>query len=97
MTVIGYQNVLGLQVPVVDPNGVAELDSVQKLKEDMLGQSVVAHKTALFSNIREQIAFGTVFDDNECAVWAVQNPHEGNDIRMLAGLVMQSNLPLLKP
>lgn len=96
MSLIGNQNIFGLQIPVVNPNGMTILDGIQDLEEHMLGQSIVAHKTALLSNIGEQVALGTIFDYDKCAIGAIQNAHHGNHIGMLAGLVMQSDFPTLE-
>jgi hypothetical protein len=46
-----YQNILRLEIPVVDSNGMAELNGVQELEKDMFGQSVVTHEAALFGDV----------------------------------------------
>lgn len=96
MAVISNQNILGLEVTVVDPDGVAELNSVQQLEEDVLGKSVISNETASLGNVAEQITFRAVLDYNKCAVGAVQNAHQGNHIGMLAGLVVHGNLSTLE-
>lgn len=96
MAVVGNQNVLRLEIPVVDSNGVTELNGVQKLKEDVLSESVISNKAAAFSDVAEEITFWAVLDYNECAVGAVQDAHQGNHVGMLAGLVVHSDLSSLE-
>lgn len=90
------QNVLRLQVPMVDSNGVTVGHGIQNLEESVFGKPVVSNVVALFSDVREQIAFWTEFDDNESAVRAVQDSYQGNNVWMLAGLVMECYLPSLE-
>lgn len=90
------QNVLRLQVPVVDPDGMAELDGIQDLQESMFGELVVAHKPAMFSDVREQVAFGAELHYNERAVRALEDAQQGHDIGMLARLIVKSNFPSLE-
>lgn len=93
---VGHQDVLGLQVAVVDPNGVAVLNGIQNLQESMLGQLIIAHKSALFGDVGEQVALGTKFNHDERAVRAVQDAEQRDNIGMLAGLVVQGDLSSLE-
>ena len=60
---------------MVDPDGVAKLNGIQKLEEDVLDQCVVTNETALFGDVRKQVAFRAVLNDNKGAVWTVQDAH----------------------
>ena len=96
MTIVGDQNILRLEIPMVDSNGVAKLNGIQKLQENVFGQAVVAYEMPLFGDIGEQVTFRAILDHHICAFWAVQNSHERNHIGMLTGLVMESNFCLLE-
>jgi hypothetical protein len=70
---IGNQNVFGLQIPVVDSNGVAELDGVQDLEKSMFGQLVVAHESAVLSDVREQVAFRAELNHNKGTIRTLED------------------------
>lgn len=76
MAIIGNQNVLRLEIPVVDSKGVAILDSIQELEEHVLGESIISNKAASFSDVAEKVTFRAVLDHNECAVGAVQDAQQ---------------------
>ena len=73
MALIGNQNVLRLQVTVVDPNGMAILNGIQDLEERMLGELIVSNESAVLGDVREEVSFGTEFDDHKGAVRTVEN------------------------
>lgn len=81
---------------MIDSNGVAVLDSIQDLKEGMLGAVIIANELALLGDIGEQITFRTELDDHECTVGTVQDANQRDHIGVLAGLVMESNFPTLE-
>jgi hypothetical protein len=70
---VGDQDVLRLEVPVVDSNRVAVFHGIQDLKESTLGQSIVAYILALLGDVGEQITFRAVLDDD---VGAVNGVHD---------------------
>ena len=80
---------------MVDSKSVAELYGIQNLEESTLGQGIVADEVAFFGDAREQITFGTEFNDNIGTIGRIHNAHQGNHVGMLAGQVMQFDLPLL--
>lgn len=94
---VGDQDVLGLQVAMVNTNGMTILDGIQDLQERVLGQLIVAHEPALFGDIGEQVALWAEFDHDERAVRAIQNAEERDHIGMLAGLMVKSDFPPLEP
>jgi hypothetical protein len=65
---VRYQNVLWLEVPVVDSNGVAVLYGIQNLEESSLGKGIITNKLASFGDVGEEVSFRAVLDDNVCAV-----------------------------
>lgn len=74
-SVVGDQNVLRLEIPVVDSNGVAVLDSVQNLKESTSGQKVITHELASLGDVGEEIAFRAEFDDDKGTIRGVHDAH----------------------
>lgn len=96
MSMVGDQDVLRFQIPMVDPDGMAILDSIQNLKKSMFGQLVVTHKVALFSNVGEKVAFRAEFNDDKRAIWAVEYADQGYHVGMLTSLMMKSYLSSLE-
>lgn len=62
----------------------------------MLGQLVVADESSSFGDVGEQVTLGAEFNHDESTVWALKNAQQGDDIRVLAGLVMERDLPPLE-
>lgn len=81
---------------MVDPNGMTIANSVQDLKECMLGQGIIADKLSSFGDVGEKIAFRAKFDDHKGTVTAIQYPYKGNHVGMLAGSDVQFDLSLLE-
>lgn len=92
---VRHQNVLRLQIPVVNPNGMAELYGIQELKEHTLDQGVIPDKVALVGDAGEQIAFGAELHHDVGTIRGVHDAIEGDDVGMLAGPVVETNLALL--
>lgn len=93
---VGDQDILWLQVPVVDSNRVAVFNSIQDLEESTLSPVIVTNEFALLSDVGEQVTFRAVLHDNVCAVRSIHNLDQGNNVRMSASLVVELDLPLLK-
>lgn len=74
---------------------MAELHGIQNLEESTLGQEVVAHEIALFGDAGEQVAFGAEFNDHVCTIHGIHDAHQGDDIGMLAGQMVELDLTLL--
>lgn len=91
-----YQNVLGLQISVVNSNGMAVLHGIQNLEEGPLGKSIIPEEPALFCDVGEEIALRAILDDNICAVGRVQDLDQGDNIGVSASLVVELNLSLLE-
>lgn len=93
---VGDQDVLWLQVPVVNSNGVAIFNSIQDLEESTLSPIIVTNELALLSDVGEQVTFRAILHDNICAVRSVHNLDQGDNVRMSASLVVELDLALLK-
>ena len=50
---VGDQDILRLQVPMIDSHGMTKLNSIQDLKEGMFGKVVVSDKAALLCDVGE--------------------------------------------
>ena len=95
-TAIGDQYVLGLQVPVIYPNGVAEVDRIQNLEEGILGHGVIVKILTFLRDTREEITFRAKLQNHKCAVKGRHYLNHGHHIGMMAGLMMELYLPLLE-
>jgi hypothetical protein len=71
MAIVRHQNVLGFQVPVVDPNGMTILHGIQDLEEGVFGKSIISDEVASFGDVGEQVALGTKFNNDKRTVWAI--------------------------
>ena len=94
-SLIRDQDVLRLQIPVVNPNGMAVLDRVEYLEKCLLGEMIVSDEVAMFGDIGEQVAFWTVFDHNEGAIKAVEDADQGDHIGVLTCPVMELDFATL--
>jgi len=94
---IGNQDILGLEVPMVYPTVMAMLDSIYDLKEDTPNQLIVACVDTLLGNTGKQISLRAIFQNNVDTVRGIQNALQGQNVSMsmAAGLVMQMDLILL--
>lgn len=90
------KDILRLQVPVVNTNGMAELYSIQDLKENGSGQHVVAKVTSTLGNIGKEITLRAVLEDYEGAIRAVHDLGHRYNIRVAAGPVVELYLALLE-
>lgn len=97
VSVVRYQDVFRLEIPMINPNGVTMLNGIQNLQESMFGKTVVSNEMAVFGDIREQISFRAELDHNEGAIRAVENADQRNHVLVLTGLVMQSDFSSLDP
>lgn len=92
---VGHQDVLRLQIPVVNPNGMAELYGIQELEEDTLDQGVIADKVALVGDAGEQVTLGAELHHDVGTIHGVHDAHEGDHVGMLAGQMVETDLALL--
>lgn len=93
---IGHQDILGLEVSMVDPHGMAMLDRVQDLEEGSFGQVVIPEVELLLRDTGKEVAFWAVLQDHKGAVGRIQDLDEGDDARMQTGFMMELDLPLLE-
>lgn len=96
MTVIGDQDIFRLEIPVVDPERMAELDGIQELQENVLGKSIVTDEASALGDVGKEIAFWAVLNNHKCAVGAVQYAHQRDHVGMLAGLIVHGDFSSLE-
>ena len=94
---VGDQDILRLQIAMVDSHGMTEQDGIQDLKERMFGEIVVSDKTALFSDVGEEVAFRTKLEHHKGAVRAVENAYQGDHVGVLTSSMVKSYLSTLDP
>lgn len=94
-SLVRHQDVLGLEVPVVDPEGVAELHGIQQLQKHTLDQGVVADKVPFVGDTGEEITLRAVFHYDVGTVLGIHDAGKGHDVGMLAGQMVQTDLTLL--
>lgn len=92
---VRHQDILRLEIPVVDAEGVAELHGIQQLKEDALDQGVIANKVTFVGDTGEEITLRAKLHDDVGAVRGIHDAGEGNHVGMLAGQMVQTDLALL--
>ena len=82
---IGHQYVLWFEIPVIDANGVTEVNSVQNLEKSIFGHEIIAQVMALFRDAGEQITFRAEFEDHKGTVTGIHYLNERDHVRMMAG------------
>jgi CO dehydrogenase/acetyl-CoA synthase beta subunit len=93
---VGDQDVLRLQIPVVDSNRVAVFNSIQNLEESTLSPVIVTNELALLSDVGEQVTFRAVLHDNVCAIRGIHDLDQRNNVGVRASLVVELDLALLE-
>lgn len=93
---VRHQDVLWLQVPVVDSNGMTIFNGIKDLEKSPPGKSIVANVLPSFGDIGKEIALRTVLNDHVRAIGRVHDLYQGNNIWVNAGLVVQLDFPLLE-
>lgn len=93
---VGNQNVLRLQVPVVDPKSMAVLNGIQNLKKDSLGEIILTHILSAFGDVVEQISFRAILHDNVGAVMVIDDFEHRDHVGVCRGRVVQPYLPGLE-
>ena len=97
MAMVGYQDILRLEIAMIDSHGMTELDGIQDLQECMLGKMVVPNEAALFGDVGEQVTLRTEFEYHESTIGAVEYSNQGHHVGMLASSMVKSYLSALDP
>lgn len=95
-SIIGYQDVLWLQVPVVNAYGMTVRYSIQELKESILDKRFLANVECLVGDPGEEVASRAELKDNVGTIRSVHDFEHGYHIGMIADLVMELDLALLE-
>ena len=96
MAAIGNQDILGLEVPVVDSNGVAVRNGIQDLEKGILDQSIITNIETLLGDAREEITLGAVLQNDIGAILRVHNLNQRDHVGVTAGFVVELDLSLLE-
>jgi hypothetical protein len=93
---VSDENVFRLQIPVVDPDGVAVLDGIQDLEKGALDEIFIADILALLGDVGKQVTFWAVFHYDISAVRSVHNLDQRDYVWVCTSLVVKLYLPLLE-
>ena len=77
---IPTEDVLGLQVTMINIEGVAILNRVEQLKKDLLDEGVIAEIAPLVKNLGEKVAVGAVVHDDKRVLVVLDYPVKSNNI-----------------
>jgi hypothetical protein len=75
---------------------MAVLHGIQDLEEGPLDEIIIADVLALLSDVRKQVTFWAILDDNVGAIWGIHDLDQGYYIGMSAGLMVELDLTLLE-
>lgn len=95
-SIILDEDILRLEIAMVHSIGMAVANGVQNLKKDVLGLRILTHVIPLLRDLGEEITFRAVLKDNKSAIVGFEDLLHGHHVRMLAGLVMEADLAVLK-
>lgn len=93
---VGDEDVLGLQIPVVDPQLVAVLHGVQDLEEDLAGELILTHVLPPLGDVVEQVTLGAVLQHDVDAVRSVDDLEDRHHVAVARRQVVQPDLPGLE-
>ena len=93
---VGNKDILRLEVTMIDSKVVAIVDGVKDLQKRTLGQWIVTDKETTLGDVGKQVTFGTELDNHKSTVNRVHDAHQGDDIWVAAGQVMEFDFALLE-
>ena len=67
-TVVEAEDILRLQVAVIDIQGMAVLNRIEQLKENLPDEVVVSKVSPVVKDLCEQVAVGAIVHDDPCVV-----------------------------
>ena len=72
-TVVEAEDILRLQVAVIDIQGMAVLNRIEQLKENLPDEVVVSKVSPVVKDLCEQVAVGAIVHDDPCVVVVLDN------------------------
>lgn len=69
---------------------------IQNLNKGIFGQSVIANESTALGDVGKEVTFGAVLQHHKRAVRTVQDSCQGDHVRVVARVEMQSNLATLE-
>jgi hypothetical protein len=95
-TPVEAQHILGFEVPVVDAEGMAVLNSIEQLEEDMLDEEVIAEIAATMKDLGEKVSVAGVVHNNVRVIVLFDNAVKGDNVRVRGCKLMQGNFADVK-
>lgn len=97
-TFLETENVLGLEIAMINTHGVAVLDSINELKEDILDQRIVVEVRSIVQDLSEKVGVGSEIHDDEgvLRIRIRDNAMERDDVWMLRNKGVESGLAHVK-
>lgn len=90
--VVKAEDVFGLEVSVVNTEGVTILNAIEHLQEYVLDEVVVTKISTAVEDLREQVVVWSVVHDDVGVTVLFDDSMKGNDVGMGAGDLVESNL-----
>ena len=94
--VLKAEHVLGLQVAMINIERMAVLDRVEQLKKDILDEDVIAQITPLMQDLREEIAVGAIFHDDEGVLVVLDDAMKRHHVRVARCELVEGDLAHVK-
>lgn len=82
------EDVFGLQIAVIDPNGVAIFDGIQNLQKNALCKRIVTRVESPIGDVDKKVTVRTVLEDYKRAVGIVQDPVDRDHVAVSAGFMV---------
>lgn len=79
-TVVEAEDVLGLEVAMINIQGVAVLNCVQQLKKDLLDESIIAQIASPVKDLSEKVAVRAVVHDDEGVLVVLDDAVKRDDV-----------------
>jgi hypothetical protein len=73
VSIVGYQNIFRLEIPMEDPQTVAMLHGIQDLEECSADEKIIVHIPTSLRNVGKEVTFWTILQNNVNALWVVHN------------------------
>lgn len=91
-TSVKAEDVLGLQVAVINIQGVAIFNRIEQLKENLLDEGVIAEIAPLVQNLSEKVAVGTVVHDDESVLVVLDYPMKSDNVGVTRCKLVEGDL-----
>ena len=90
--VVEAEDVLWLQIAMIDIEGVAVLNRIEQLKEDLLDEGVMPKITPLVEDLREKVTVGAVVHDDEGVLVFLDDAVKRHHVRVARCKLVEGDL-----